>query len=282
MKKIFVLSPLVALLAGCITFTSDCECGNDCACTKPCACKAAPNTLSAAEEAEGWQLLWDGKTLNGWVGVKNLVAGRNEAPAHGWEIKDGILTVLPCKSITKEGHWADLPPELAKLGGAGDICTKKEYRDFEFKIDYRLTPAANRGIKYFYNPKKNKGTTLEYQLLDSGHPDWNRGKNGSRRVSALYDIFPASENAAKKVGEWNTAKIVSKGNRVEHWLNGVKVLEFKRKSGEFRRGVNASKYAKWGTEGEKKYWGELETGRILIQDHQDSRVSFRNIKIREL
>ena len=281
MKKIIPLFAIsITAATGCISFSgSDCKCDSDCACTKPCACDAEPNTLSKAEQEAGWKLLWDGKTLNGWVGVKNNCKA---PPSKGWVIKDGILRVLPSCRINEQGKWEKLPPKQAALGGGGDICTEKEYKDFEFKIDFRLTKSANSGIKYFYNKQKNKGTTLEYQLLDENHPDADKGKNGNRRIASLYDLIPANaQKIVKPTGEWNTAKIVSVGNRVEHWLNGVKVVEYKRKSTDFRLAVNASKYAKWGTE-EGGHWGELETGRILIQDHTDSTVDFRNIKIREL
>ena len=240
----------------------------------PC---AKPNTLSETEKAAGWKLLWDGRTLNGWVGVKT---GCKTPPAKGWKIEDGVLTVLPCKAI-KDGKWVNLPPEQAALGGGGDIVTVDEYRDFELRLDFRLTKAANSGIKYFFKPDRNKGTCEEYQILDEAHPDATKGRDGNRRVASLYDLMPAhAEKVVKPLGEWNTARLVSKGRHVEHWLNGVKVLEYERGSEAFRKLVEVSKYATWGTDGAK--WGELETGRILIQDHADSTVSFRNIKIRQL
>ena len=240
-------------------------------------CRPKQNELYAAEKAAGWKLLWDGKTLNGWVGVRK---GCKAPPDKGWKIENGVLTVLPCKGI-KDGKWVDLPKEQAKLGGGGDIVTEKEYRDFVFQLDFRLTKAANSGIKYFYRPDWNKGTCEEYQVLDGAHPDAMKGRDGNRRVASLYDLMPArAENIVKPLGEWNTARVVSKGTHVEHWLNGKKVLEYERGSKAFRKLVGESKYATWGTGGIK--WGELETGRILLQDHSDSTVSFRNIKILEL
>lgn len=263
-KKMVVPALMVAglALAGCASAPS---------------CAPAPNTLSEAEKAEGWKLLWDGRTSEGWVGVKG---GCRAFPAKGWKMEDGVLTVLPVSRITKDGKWEKLPPEQA-LGGGGDIVTVKEYRDFMFKLDFRLTPCANSGIKYFFRPDCNKGTCEEYQILDPGHPDANRGRDGNRRVASLYDLIPAhAEKVVKPAGEWNTAMVVSRGAHVEHWLNGVKVLEYERGGEAFRRLVGASKYATWGTDGRK--WGELESGRILLQDHSDSTVSFRNIKIKEL
>ena len=159
--------------------------------------------------------------------------------------------------------------------------TVRKFRDFDFKFEFSLTPNANSGVKYFYDETKNKGTCEEYQLLDEGHPDWRQGRDGNRRVAALYDLVPAqTDGLRKKPGEWNQGRIISKGSHVEHWLNGVKVLEYERGSKAFRQAVDKSKYAKWGTGGNR--WGELPEGRILLQDHTDSTVSFRSLKIREL
>ena len=158
----------------------------------------------------------------------------------------------------------------------------RSYKDFELKMDFRLTKAANSGIKYFYNQKLFKGTCEEYQILDPAHPDSTKGRDGKcRRVASLYDMIPANaESAVKPLGEWNTAKIVAKGNVVEHWLNGVKFITYERGSEAFRKTVAESKYVKEQKPGE--HWGETPVGRIKIQDHGDSTVSFRNIKIREL
>lgn len=268
MNKLMVLGMLAAV-SGCCTFN------------KP---EQAPNTLSEKEKAEGWQLLWDGKTGNGWIGLKSLKDANRKGdpvfPENGWAMSRGVLTVLPRKGISN-GKWVDLPPEDAKLGGGGDIVTIKKYKDFEFVFDFKLTDAANSGVKYFYDETKNKGTCEEYQILDKNHPDWKKGFEGNRRVASLYDLIPANaDKYLNDMDEWNTGKIVSKGNKVEHWLNGEKVVEYVRCSKEFRDAVAESKYAKNGTDG--RHWGELPEGRILLQDHSDSMVSFRNLKIREL
>ena len=242
---------------------------------------AEPNTLTDAEKAAGWKLLWDGKTLDGWVGEKG---GCKVPPTKGWKIENGVLTVLPTSCI-KNGKWQKLPKEVAALGGGGDLVTKESFKDFELLVDFRLTPSANSGIKYFYDNKRFGGTCEEYQILDPGHPDSRHGKNGNRRVASLYDMIPANaDDIVKPAGEWNTAKIVAKGNHVEHWLNGKKVLSYERGSEEFRKIVAASKY-KSNERNEKKnpgHWGENPEGRIKLQDHTDSTVSFRNIKVRKL
>ena len=281
MKTLFPMMAAALAFAGCMTTGT---CNDACCCPekKACAanaCAVAPNTLSACEKAAGWKLLWDGKTLDGWVGEKG---GCKAPPAKGWKIEDGVLTVLPCKAI-KDGKWVNLPPEQAALGGGGDLVTVESFKDFEFVCDFRLTAAANSGIKYFYDPKAFGGTCEEYQVLDAAHPDSTKGRDGKcRRVASLYDMIPAcAENVVKPLGEWNTAKIVSKGAHVEHWLNGVKVLEYERGSEAFRAIVAQSKYKA----SEKKpgdHWGETPAGRIKLQDHSDSTVSFRNIKVRSL
>ena len=247
--------------------------------------KPAPadaNTLTEAERAEGWKLLWDGKTLDGWLAVKG---GCKAPPEKGWVISAGTLTMRPVNGITDDGQWFPLPPEDQKLGGGGDIVTAKKYRDFAFKFDFRLTPRANSGVKYFYDENLNNGTCEEYQILEDGHPDSDKGRDGNRRVAALYDVMPAAADDVKRtVGEWNSGMVVAKGSHVEHWLNGKKVLEYERGSKEFRDLVSASKYKDWGVDadGKPQPWGEVPEGRILLQDHSDSTVSFCNLKIREL
>lgn len=218
------------------------------------ACCAAVNTLTEQERQDGWRLLWDGKSGDGWRSIKT-----DSFPARGWEIANGELTVLPKNAG----------------GGAGDIITRETYSSFILKVDFRLTEAANSGIKYFFDPKRNGGTTLEYQVLDAKHPDATKGRDGNRTVASLYDVMPAAGAKPKPVGEWNTAMIVSNGRQVEHWLNGEKVLAFERGSDAFRKAVALSKFNKHPN------WGEQEAGHILLQDHQD-RVSYRNIKIKVL
>ena len=244
---------------------------------------AGANTLTDDEKAEGFELLWDGKTLNGWLAVKG---GCKAPPAKGWVIADDTLTMRPVNGISDDGRWFPLPPEDQKLGGGGDIVTAKKYRDFDFRFDFRLTAKANSGVKYFFDEKQNGGTCEEYQVLESGHPDYNKGKNGNRQLAALYDLIPApgASKVAKPLGQWNAGRIVAKGDKVEHWLNGVKVLEYVRGTPAFKNAVKASKYATWGknANGKAQDWGEIPEGRILLQDHSDSTVSFCNLKIKVL
>ncbi|WP_299320618.1 DUF1080 domain-containing protein [uncultured Maribacter sp.] len=221
------------------------------------------NQLSIDEKKDGWELLWDGKTTNGWKGAK-----LEEFPEKGWVIEDGILSVLSSGG--------------AESSAGGDIVTKELYGDFELKVDFKLTPGANSGIKYYVDTNINKGEGssigLEYQILDDNlHPDAKLGNHeGSRTVCSLYDLIQADVNKPiNAIGKWNTAYIISKDNHVEHWLNGTKVLEYERKSDAYKKLVSESKYAKWPS------FGELEKGQILLQDHGDF-VSFKNVKIRSI
>ena len=211
-------------------------------------------TLAGPETSEGGRLLWDGKSADGWRS-----AAGEAFPEKGWAMADGVLTVLP---------------KNAK-GTGGDIITKAVYTNFILTAEFRLTAAANSGIKYFFDPKVHGGTALEYQVLDAAHPDAAKGIGGNRKVASLYDVMPAVDAKPKPLGEWNSAMIVCKGNTVEHWLNGEKVLAFERGSEAFRAAVAKSKFSKYPS------WGEQAAGHILLQDHQDS-VSYRNIKINVL
>ena len=221
------------------------------------------NTLSGQEKANGIQLLWDGTTTNGWRG-----AYKEKFPEKGWEIKNGILSVLASTG--------------AESTNGGDIVTEKEYGAFELQFQFRITDSANSGIKYFVTEKENNSGSaigLEYQVLDDDkHPDAKLGSIGNRKMGSLYDLIPSLQiNAAKKkIGEWNQGRlIVYPDNRTEHWLNGYKVLEYQRGTPYFYALVARSKYEKWPN------FGMAATGHILLQDHGNF-VSYQNIKIKEL
>lgn len=221
------------------------------------------NKLTSNEAKQGWKMLWDGETTNGWRGAK-----LDTFPKKGWVIENAELIVLASGG--------------AESSAGGDIVTTELYGDFELQVDFKITKGANSGIKYYVDTDINKGPGssigLEYQILDDeNHPDAKLGSHqGSRTIVSLYDLIKADPNKpVNAVGQWNTAYIISKNNHVEHWLNGVKVLEYERKSPEFRKLVSESKYAEWPN------FGEAEKGHILLQDH-GNRVSFRNVKIKSL
>ena len=247
---------------------------------------AGANTLTAHEKADGWELLFDGKNLptDKWVGAKDEW-GCKVFPARGWYVRDGALAMRP-RSMIANGKWVPLPDEDQKMAGGGDIVTKKKYSDFVFKFDFRLTEAANSGVKYFYNEGMHQNSCMEYQVLDPQHPDYDKpnpsGVPHVHRIAALYDLIatPKADALIKPLGQWNSGMIVSKGNTVEHWLNGVKVLTYERGTKAFRDAVAKSKYLAWQDKG--AFWGEAKEGRILLQDHGDSTVYFCNLKVKAL
>ncbi len=221
------------------------------------------NKLTIDEEKNGWKLLWDGTTNNGWRGAR-----LNDFPAEGWIIENGELIVL-----SSGGE---------ESAAGGDIVTNDLYGNFEFQLDFKLTKGANSGIKYFVDTDLNRGPGssigLEYQILDDdNHPDAKLGnRKGSRTLASLYDLIMVDpDKPVNPIGEWNHARILSKDKHVEHWLNGMKVLEYERKSDTYRELVSESKYKIWPN------FGEAERGHILLQDHGD-RVAFKNIKIRPI
>jgi len=227
------------------------------------------NELTPLQKQQGWKLLWDGKTTEGWRGAK-----LDHFPEKGWSIMDGVLTV-------EKGDGTE-------SSNGGDIVTVKAYRDFILEVDFRITPGANSGIKYFVDTELNKGAGsaigCEYQILDDElHPDANLGVNGNHTLASLYDLIPANallhgqDNREKRfngAGKWNRARIEVNGSRVCHCLNGVKVVEYERGTQMWKALVAYSKYRIWPG------FGEAEEGHILLQDHGDE-VSFRNIKILE-
>lgn len=219
------------------------------------------NTISAREAKDGWKLLFDGKTTNGWRGAK-----LDGFPDHGWKVENGLLKVL--KGAGGES------------ANGGDIITTRTYKNFILKVDFKITEGANSGIKYFVDPTLNKGTGsaigCEFQILDDlRHPDAKLGVKGNRKLGSLYDLIPAPEKKPFDIKNFNQAIIVVKGNHVEHWLNGVKLLEYERNNAEWNALVAYSKYKDWPN------FGNHSEGYILLQDHGHE-VWFKNIKIKEL
>lgn len=246
MKSKILLLSIVAALSVLTAFAQD---------------KTAVNQLTKAEQKAGWRLLFDGKSLTGWRGFHS-----NQVPA-GWVIEDGCI-----KHILAKG-------ELGRAGG--DLITVDQFDNYEFSIEWKLAKGGNSGIKYLVSeslpPTGRSAIAFEYQVLDDdGHPDAKAGINGNRTAGSLYDLLPASKDKKlRPIGEFNQTRIVVKGNHIEHWLNGVKVLEFERGGETFKAAVAQSKFKT------TKGFGEISKGHILLQDHGDE-VWYRNIKIREI
>jgi len=212
---------------------------------------ATDNTLTAAETSAGWQLLFDGKTIEKWRGYNT-----KEIPA-SWSIVDGAIT--------------------ATKGKGADLVSLDEYGDFELAVDFKVAKNGNSGI-FYRGVESPTGpiyhTAPEYQVLDDvGHPD---AKNGPDRFcGANYDVDPPLASACKPAGEWNSAKILVKGAHVEHWLNGQKTADYELWSPEWTAKVAASKFKAWPT------YGMAKSGRLSLQHHGDE-VAFKNIKVRVL
>ena len=205
-----------------------------------------PNTLSPDEISAGWRLLFDGRSTTGWRRY------RSAAPISGWEILNG---------------------ELTRVAPAGDIITAEQFGDFELLLDWKVPPAGNSGL--FFRATEERAAIFEsapeVQILDNiGHPD---GQSPLTSASANYGLHAPERDVTRPVGEWNTTRLVARGTHVEHWLNGVKVVEYEIGSADWLRRVADSKFKDWPS------YGRATRGHIGLQDHGD-RVAFRNIKIR--
>ncbi len=221
------------------------------------------NNISQDEKRNGVHLLFDGKTTNGWRG-----ANKDFFPAKTWAVNNGNLIVTKGQS--------------AESQNGGDIVTINEYGAFDLQFEFKMTDTANSGVKYFVTEKeKTVGSAigLEYQILDDDkHPDARLGSIGNRTLASLYDLIPAKKNGREKlpIGEWNRGRItVYPDGRVEHWLNGWKVLEYQRGTQYFYALVARSKYVVYPN------FGMAAQGHILLQEH-GTEVAFRSIKIKEL
>ncbi len=227
------------------------------------------NVLLPGEGEDGWRLLFDGVSFDGWRGL-----GRETIPAEHWRIEDGTIRKVSSGTIPTAADGQPLE--------GGDIMTLEAFEDFELSLEWRVAPGANSGIKYNVSEAMSTAAEpvhaalgFEYQILDDDlHPDAANGPN--RTAGALYDLLePGDGKQLRPVGEFNEARIVMRGGHGEHWLNGTKVLEFDLDSDEFAARLAASKYAPIDE------FAARRPGHIVLQDHGDD-VWFRNIKIRVL
>ena len=226
-----------------------------CLLSVPVAFPQADNNLTAAEKKKGWILLFDGTSTNGWTTTRNLPV---PAKGGGWVVENG------CINTVLEGKGAD-------------IITKDEYSDFDLKVDFKITPGCNSGIKYLFTQYEPGGLLgCEYQVLDDKLAEDN--KLATHLCGAFYDVLPPDESKKKinPPGEWNSARIVVKGKSVSHYLNNVLILKYTRGDAAYMAGVSKSKFSK-----AVPTFGMVEKGHVLLQYH-GGLVSFKNIKIRNL
>jgi hypothetical protein len=210
------------------------------------------NTLTDEEKAGGWKLLFDGKETSGWRAYAHT-----DFPKQGWVIEDGCLQTV--------------------VGGrGGDLVTTQQFTDFDLKFEWRISPAGNSGVKYLVKEGKSgkAGVGFEYQVLDDDKNDDAQTPN--RQAGALYDLIaPNDSKRLKPVGEFNQGEIIVRGNHVEHWLNGAKIVQCELGSPALKEALATSKFARI------TWFGQKRPTVILLQDHGDA-VWFRNLKIKEL
>ena len=228
---------------------------------------AEPNVLTTQESADGWRLLFDGKSFAGWTGMRGY-----PLPTRSWQVEDGMIR-------TTED----------RVGG--DLRTVEVFDDYELSWEWKISERGNSGVKYVvqedwpvtsYKPGHDEARKEQYRRFASGFEyqisddtRWDKSKPGWEKSAcgALYLLYPAQDKTVKPVGEWNTSRIVVRGNHAEHWLNGKKVVEFEMGSADLLERVTHTKFrtlANYGTKG---------PGPIVLQ-HHGSPAWFRNIKIR--
>ncbi|CAM4045863.1 DUF1080 domain-containing protein [Gillisia hiemivivida] len=225
---------------------------------------AKVNELSQEEKDEGWKLLFDGKTTEGWRGYN-----KDSFPSQGWVVEDGAIKVQGTGS--------------GEAGGPGDIIYDEQFKDFELTLEWKVSEGGNSGI--FYLAQEIEGEPIytsapEMQILDNDkHPDARLGTDGNRQAGSLYDLIPAKPQNAKPVGEWNKISILVYRGTVVHNQNGENVVEYHLWTDKWKEMVKNSKFKDW--ENFLNAGGEDKQGFIGLQDHGDD-VWFRNIKIKKL
>jgi hypothetical protein len=216
----------------------------------------APNTLTAEETQSGWKLLFDGRTTANWRGFKS------KAMPASWRVEDGSLLSRPGKGDSR-----------------GDIVTVDQFDDFELRLDWKMTRGGNSGVIYRATEEYRNvwDSGPEYQILDNkGHVD---GLNPLSSAGACYAAFPPAKDVTRPLGQWNQTQILARGNHVEHWLNGEKLLEYRIGSERWRAHVKTSKF--FASAYGQSNWGRSLKGHIGLQDYGGA-IEFRNIKLRAL
>jgi hypothetical protein len=220
----------------------------------------ALNKLTDEEKAEGWELLFDGKSMNGW----HKYGG--EPVGSAWKIRDGYLYLDT--SVKKNGS----------IVGGGDIVTEQEYENFHFRTEWKMAPGGNSGIFFFVQEDTTRynwpwETGPEMQLLDNqGHPE---GKVNTHRAGDLFDLIACSKITVKPAGEWNLSEVKVVGNKLELYQNGELVISTNLWDEDWKKLIFNSKFR------DMPGFGIYRKGKIGLQDHQNE-VQFRNIRIRKL
>jgi hypothetical protein len=204
-----------------------------------------PNTLTAKERADGWRLLFDGKTTGGWRGY------RQQTAPDGWQAVDGALT---------------------RVAEGADLITVDQFADFELAIDWKVPPNGNSGVLYRVTEDDDVSwkTAPEYQVIDNAY----KGLKPAQFAGSNYDLHPPLRDVTKPVGSWNETRIVARGPHVEHWLNGVKIVDYELWSDDWQKRMLASKFK------DLAHYAKAKKGYIGLQNHGD-RVAFRSIRIRQ-
>lgn len=210
----------------------------------------APDTLTAQEREAGWRLLFDGRSTTGWRGYGT------ERPPAGWVVQDGALV---------------------RAARSGDIMTVERFGDFELELEWKISAGGNSGVFYrvaeIETPRRTRLHGLEMQVLDNaGHRD---GRVPETSAGSAYGVYAPVHDATRPVGEWNHVRIVARGAHVEHWMNGIKVVEYELGSDDWKARVARSRFASWPA------YAQARTGHISLQDHGDW-VAYRRIRIRPL
>ncbi|MBI2616282.1 MAG: DUF1080 domain-containing protein [Gemmatimonadetes bacterium] len=218
------------------------------ACSPVGRAQSQTNALTAAEQAAGWKLLFDGKSTDGWRGY------RMDSVPSGWKVVDGALT---------------------RVGAGRDLITREQFANFELALEWNISPGGNSGIMYRVTEEYEESykSAPEMQVLDdAGHAD---AQSRLTAAGSNYDLYPAPAGVVKPAGQWNLVRILVQGNHVEHWLNGQKVVEYELMGPDWEARVKRSKFVEWPN------YGRAKQGHIALQDHGDQ-VAYRNIKIRVL
>ncbi len=263
MKRLFVLVLLIGFaIAGSQVFYS-CSSSKKTAGTVSKAKVADQvNSLTAQEKTEGWELMFDGKSTKGWRKYDTTVFPADS----GWAADNGTLRCIGSG--------------MGEAGGkGGDILYDKKFKDFDLKLEWKISKGGNSGIFYFVQEipgEQSWKSGCEMQVLDNlVHPDARLGKDGNRQAGSLYDLIPAVPQNAKPVGEWNTAEILVYQGTVVHFQNGEKVLEYHIGTPDWDKMIKASKFKEFPE------FGKYKEGFILLQDHGND-VWYRNMKIKTM